>query len=150
MILTRVPAPHLEKERVGVILLRCLPALVAACLVSAKPSKARSWIALSDDDRTGHLPKLVEDVALRLSQDPASTGMELAANESHSARAHGELRYLQGYTPAMLAHESRILQVTISGTLQSSLNHLDFGLLLPDVMAIADKVDSHLTQAMES
>ena len=76
--------------------------------------------------RSYRAPKLVEDVALRLSQDPASTGMELAANESHSARAHGELRYLQGYTPAMLAHESRILQVTISGTLQSSLNHLDF------------------------
>lgn len=149
-MLTRVPAPRLEKERVGVILLRCIPTIVAAWLVSAKQSKELSWIELSDDDRTGHLPKLVEDLARRLSQAPAPTGMEPAANESHSARAHGELRYLQGYTPAMLVHESRILQVTIFGTLQSNLNHLDFSLLLPDVMTIADEVDSQLTQAMDS
>jgi hypothetical protein len=50
----------------------------------------------------------------------------------------------------MLVHESRILQVTIFGTLQSNLNSLDFSLLLPDVMAIADEVDAQLTQSMES
>jgi|ERR1700722_10398008 ActR/RegA family two-component response regulator len=149
-MLTRLPAPRLEKERVGVILLRCLPAMVAAWLVSVKQSKELSWIALSDDDRTGHLPKLVEDLAQRLSQDPASTSRDPTANESSSARAHGELRYLQGYTPAMLVHESRILQVTIFGTLESNLNRLDFSLLLPDVMTIADEVDSQLTQAMDS
>jgi len=42
------------------------------------------------------------------------------------------------------------LQVTIFGTLQNNLNHLDFSLLLPDVMTIADEVDSQLTQAMDS
>ena len=67
-----------------------------------------------------------------------------------TAAAHGELRYLQGYTPAMLLHESRILQVTIFGTLQKNLNYLDFSLLLPDVMTIADEVDSQLTQSMDS
>jgi hypothetical protein len=42
----------------------------------------------------------------------------------------------------MLVHESRILQVTIFGTLQSNLNSLDFSVLLPDVMTIADEVDA--------
>ena len=50
----------------------------------------------------------------------------------------------------MLVHESRILQVTIFGMLQSNLNSLDFSLLLPDVMAIADEVDAQLTQSMDS
>jgi hypothetical protein len=50
----------------------------------------------------------------------------------------------------MLVHESRILQVTLFGTLQSNLNALDFSLLLPDVMTIADEVDAQLTQSMES
>ena len=50
----------------------------------------------------------------------------------------------------MLVHESRILQVTIFGTLQSNLNSLDFSLLLADVMAIADEVDAQLTQSMDS
>jgi hypothetical protein len=50
----------------------------------------------------------------------------------------------------MLVHESRILQVTLFGTLQSNLSRLDFSLLLPDVMTIADEVDAHLTQSMLS
>ncbi len=49
----------------------------------------------------------------------------------------------------MLVHESRILEVTVFGTLQSNLNDLDFSLLLPDVMAIADEIDSQLTQSMD-
>ena len=43
-----------------------------------------------------------------------------------------------------------ILQVTLFGTLQKNLSVLDFSLLLPDVMTIADEVDSQLTQVMES
>ena len=50
----------------------------------------------------------------------------------------------------MLVHDSRILQVTLFGTLQKNLGVLDFSLVLPDVIAIADEVDSQLTQAMES
>jgi hypothetical protein len=50
----------------------------------------------------------------------------------------------------MLVHDSRILQVTIFGTLQNNLGLIDFSLLLPDVMMIADEVDSQLTQAMDS
>jgi hypothetical protein len=48
----------------------------------------------------------------------------------------------------MLVDESQILEVTIFGMLQSHLHSLDVVLLLPDVMAIADEVDAHLTQSM--
>jgi len=64
--------------------------------------------------------------------------------------AHGKMRKMQGYTPGMLVHDSRLLQVTLFGTLQQNLSALDFSLLLPDVMTIADEVDSQLTQAMDS
>jgi hypothetical protein len=69
---------------------------------------------------------------------------------SPSAIEHGKLRRRQGYAPAMLIHESRILQVTIFGTLQKNLNALDSSLLLSDIMTIADKVDAQLTQTMTS
>ena len=36
------------------------------------------------------------------------------------------------------------------GTLQNNLAFLDFSLLLPDVMTIADEVDAQLTQSMDS
>jgi hypothetical protein len=53
-------------------------------------------------------------------------------------------------TPEMLVHESRILQVTLFGTLKDNMHALDFSLLLPDVMTIADEVDAQLTQTMGS
>jgi hypothetical protein len=85
----------------------------------------------------------------RLSKS-SGTSKDSDAIVSDAALAHGELRYRQGYTPAMLVQESRILQVTIFGTLQSNLNSLDFSLLLPDVMTIVDEVDAQLTRSMES
>jgi DNA-binding response OmpR family regulator len=148
-MLARKPAPRLEKERVGAILQRCMPVVIQDWLERAKQSNELNHLQLSDEDRTGHLPKLVEDLIVRL-RKPSATTKDSDAVPSSAAVAHGELRHSQGYTPAMLVHESRILQVTLFGTLQSNLNFLDFSLLLPDVMTIADEVDAQLTQSMDS
>jgi DNA-binding response OmpR family regulator len=148
-MLNRKPAKRLDKERVSAILQRCVTGVVEDWLARAKQSIEFNHLNLEDDERTGHLAKLVGDLAFRLSK-PNATGKDGDAMVSDAAVAHGKLRYQQGYTPAMLVHESRILQVTIFGTLQSNLNVLDFSLLLPDVMTIADEVDSQLTQSMDS
>jgi hypothetical protein len=86
-------------------------------------------------------------MALRLSKS-SDAMKDSDAISSTAAVAHGKLRYLQGYTPAMLVDESRILEVTVFGMLQSNLHSLDFSLLLPDVTAIADEVDGQLTQSI--
>jgi DNA-binding response OmpR family regulator len=148
-MLNRKPTKRLDKERVGVILQRCVSSIGDNWLTRAKQSSELNCLLLSDEERTGHLPKLVEDLAVRLSKSSA-TSKDSDAAFSAAAIAHGQLRYQQGYTPAMLVHESRILQVTIFGTLQSNLSSLDFSLLLPDVMAIADEVDAQSTQSMDS
>jgi DNA-binding response OmpR family regulator len=148
-VVHRKPTKRVDKESVGTILLRCSAGIVQSWSARAKQSTELSLVPLSDEERTGHLPKLVEDLALRLST-PGTTNKDNDAIFSAAAVAHGKLRYQQGYTPAMLVHESRILQVTIFGTLQSNLNSLDFSLLLPDVMTIADEVDAQLTQSMDS
>jgi len=70
-MLARKPAARLEKERVGMILRRCVTSIVEDWLVRAKQSSELSCLALSDEERTGHLPQLVEDLALRLSQSIA-------------------------------------------------------------------------------
>ncbi len=145
----RKPAARVEKERVAAILQRCMHSVVEDWLARAKQSKELNHLLLSDEQRTGHLPKLVEDLIVRLMK-PSATSKDSDAISSDAAVAHGMLRYLQGYTPAMLVHESRILQVTLFGTLQSNVSLLDFSLLLPDVMTIADEVDAQLTQSMES
>ena len=148
-MLNRKPSVRLEKERVGTILRRCIASVVEDWLARAKQGKELTHVLLSDNERTGHLPKLVEDLIVRLSKPPSATAKDSDAASS-AAIAHGKLRYKQGYTPAMLVHESRILQVTLFCTLQSNRGFLDFSLLLPDVMTIADEVDAQLTQSMDS
>jgi DNA-binding response OmpR family regulator len=148
-MLTRKPPARMEKERVAAILERCLPVVVEDWLARTKQSDELNHLPLSNDERTGHLPRLLEDLVVRLRKS-SSTTKDSDAIFSTAAVSHGKLRYLQGYTPAMLVHESRILQVTLFGTLQSNMSLLDFSLLLPDVMTIADEVDSQLTQSMDS
>jgi len=146
--LNRKPARP-EKQRVSTILRRCIASVVEDWLARAKQSRELNHVLLTDDERTGHLPKLVEDLIVRLGKPTAITN-DNDAVFSAAAVAHGQLRHKQGYTPAMLVHESRILQVTLFGTLQNNLSFLDFSLLLPDVMTIADEVDAQLTQSMDS
>jgi DNA-binding response OmpR family regulator len=148
-LLTRKPAARLEKETVAEILARSTIVVVEDWLARVKQSRELNHLRLSDEERTGHLPELVEDLIVRL-RKPNATTKDSDAISSAAAIAHGKLRRLQGYTPAMLVHESRILQVTLFGTLQSNLDRLDFSLLLPDIMTIADEVDAQLTQSMDS
>jgi DNA-binding response OmpR family regulator len=148
-LIVRRPAARLAKETVGEVLTRCSPRLIEDWLARVKLATEFANCPLSNKDRTGHLRKLVEDLIVRL-RKPSATSKDSDALSSDAAIAHGKLRFMQNYTPAMLVHESRILQVTLFGTLQSNLNSLDFSLLLPDVMTIADEVDAQLTQSMES
>jgi DNA-binding response OmpR family regulator len=145
----RKPYKQQPKERVGAILLRCSGEIIQDWLTRTKRSCELNHLRLSDEERTGHLPKLVEDLSIRLGKSSTAT-KNSDAIFSVAAVAHGKLRYSQGYTAEMLVHESRIFQVTIFGTLQNNMNALDFSLLLPDVMTIADEVDAQLTQAMGS
>jgi len=148
-LLTRKPAVRTQKERVAAILHRCTSEIVEGWLAKVKKSKELNSVSLGDQERTGYLAKLIEDLIMRL-RAPNTPGEENDSICSDAAVAHGKMRRSQGYTPAMLVHDSRILQVTLFGTLQKNLSALDFSLLLPDVMTIADEVDSQLTQAMES
>jgi hypothetical protein len=139
----------MKKERVAAILQRCMSGIVEHWLTRVKKNKELNHVNLTDQERTGYLPKLIEDLIDRLKR-PNTPGEESDSVRSAAAVAHGTLRQLQGYTPGMLVHDSRILQVTLFEMLQSNLNALDFSLLLPDIMTIADKVDSQLTQTMDS
>ncbi len=104
-------------------------------------------IPMTATDRSAHLPAMFSDLVTRL-RSPLPLGTR--ALISDAAHDHGLLRREQGYTPAMMVEESRLLQVSIFQTLQMNLARLDPEVLLVDVMAIADEVDSQLAQAMTS
>jgi DNA-binding response OmpR family regulator len=147
-LLTREPTVPTPKETVAGILQRCTSFIIEDWLTRVKNNRELSRVLLSDQERAGYLPKLVDDLIVRL-RSPHITITDGGFIGSPAAVAHGKLRRSQGYTSAMLVQDSRILQVTLFGTLQKNLRALDFSLLLPDVMTIADEVDSQLTQAME-
>jgi hypothetical protein len=100
---------------------------------------------LDESLRTSHLPDLFRDLVNRL-RNPLPTRALL----SPGAAAHGLLRRRQGYTAAMLIEEARMLEVSIFHALDTNAHRIDFNVVLPDVMVIADEVDSQLAQAMAS
>jgi CheY-like chemotaxis protein len=130
---------------------------VATILERTRQDTIRRWIdrvhldqsvmavPLSDEARSNHLHHVFADLVrcLRTSQP---IGVKYI--ESLAASEHGLLRRQQGYTPAMMVEESRMLQVSIFETLQENLDCIDFSVLLQGVMAIADEIDSQLSQAM--
>jgi hypothetical protein len=147
-VTTDKPQPT-ESESVAAILTRCKSSLINNWLARTKKTPQLNQLKLSDEERTGHLSRLVDDLVVRLDR-PKLPDKDSDAIASPAAIEHGRLRRKQGYSSAMLIHESRILQVTIFGTLHENLSVLDFNLLLPDVMIIADEVDAQLTQTMDA
>jgi DNA-binding response OmpR family regulator len=149
LIRTRLAAPHTKKrprsEPVACILEREIETTIQNWLDTVEQDAELTCVPLSRTERTGHLPKLLRDLVVRLRLDSG-----LPAPISIAARDHGEMRRQQGYTAPMVVEESRILQVSIFSTLQRNLVGVDFSRLLLDVVTIADEVDSQLKQAMFS
>jgi hypothetical protein len=139
----------MRRESVAAILERCKAPLIAAWLARSRKTPQLYRLHLDDEGRTGHLPRLIDDIVARLGRVKLP-GSNSDAIGSIAAMDHGTLRQKQGYSSAMLVQESRILQVVIFGTLQKNASVLDFSLLLPDVVIIADEVDNQLSQTMES
>src|SRR5579871_2214913 len=133
-------------ERVAAILERDVPSTITDWLVRVEGESELTCVALSKEQRTGHLPRLLEELVLRL-RAPRNLGTKAV---SEAAALHGKIRRQQGYSMPMIVEESRILQVSIFGTLQKNLSTVDFSLLLLDVMTIADEVDSQLKQTLIS
>jgi hypothetical protein len=141
--------PTAIKQSVAEILTQHSASVIEDWLVRTKKSRDLDGLRVSDAERIQHLPELMEDLCIRLSKPKLPT-KDSDSPPSAAAGEHGKLRAQQGYTAAMLVHESRILQVTLFGTLEEHLNALDFHLLLPDIMIIADEVDAQLSETMSS
>ena len=133
-------------ERVATILERDSNVTIANWLEPVSREPELTAIPLNDEQRTGHLLKLIQALVVRL-RVPLRLGTKAV---SDAAALHGRIRKSQGYTVPMLIEESRVLQVSIFETLQNNLTTVDFSLLLLTAMTIADEVDSQLKQMITS
>jgi DNA-binding response OmpR family regulator len=102
-------------------------------------------VPLNYEQRTCHLPQLFRELVHRLRSFKVIGSAQVL---SPAAAMHGLNRHRQGYSAAMLVEESRMLQISIFHTLQENLAQVDFSIALTEVKAIADEIDSQLSQAM--
>jgi hypothetical protein len=131
------------------------PKSVATILEREVASTIKEWLrrvnllpgpvhtALNDEDRAFHLPRLFHDLVCRL-----RLAKDAHLPKSTAATEHGQRRRDQGYSPAMLVDESRLLQVVTFQTLHRHQGELDREQLLLDIGVIADEVDLQLMQAV--
>ena len=136
-----------RNDNVATLLERETKSTIASWLRKVDAEPGIITVRLSDEERCAHLPNIFRDLVARL-RNPLTLGTRALISEA--ADDHGCLRRVQGYTPAMLVEESRMLQVSIFQTLQENLSDLDLSIVLTDVMTIADEVDSQLAQSMAS
>jgi DNA-binding response OmpR family regulator len=141
------PEPAKEKESVASILERDATVTMQRWLSRVGEVTELTSLPLTADERTDHIPDIIRNIVARLRKIRV---LEAIANPSPAAVAHGQIRYRQHYTAPLIVQESRILQVCIFETIQRNLATVDFGLVLPDIMLIADEVDSQLAQSIDS
>jgi DNA-binding response OmpR family regulator len=139
--------PKPTREAVASILERDASVTIGRWLSRVHKKRELSNVAVDDSERSRYLLDFLADIVARLRDDREIEGGE---RPSAAAVAHGQLRYRQGYSAPMIVRESRILQVCIFETLQRNLGSVDFSQVLPDIMLIADEVDSQLTQSIDS
>jgi hypothetical protein len=132
-------------ERVATVLTRELTPTIERWMRRVDEVPELTAIDLSYEERTGHLPQLLQDLITRLGLKDNKK-----SPETTSAHDHGKVRFEQGYSVPMLVEESRLLQVSIFDTLRLNQKSLDSALLMPDVMVIADECDAQLKHTVET
>ena len=143
--LNRPPYPS-HRQTVATILERDIRGTVERWTARVAKNRELTAIPLGAAERSNHLPLILRNIITRLRN---ARDLEAAALPSPEAVEHGALRFFQHYTAPLIVQESRLLQVCIFETVQQSLVDVDFSLVLPDVMLIADEVDAQLTQCID-
>jgi CheY-like chemotaxis protein len=145
--LTSKPSPKPAKESVASILDRDAAITIQRWLSRVEEIPELASIPLAAKDRVAHLPEIVKSIRARLD---GNRTVAVIDSPCAAAVTHGQVRYRQGYTAPLIVQESRILQVCIFETIQRNLGTVDFTGVLPDIMIIADEVDSQLKQTIDS
>lgn len=75
---------------------------------------------------------------------------EQASPTCAGAIKRGKLRFTQGYTVLLMMREARLLQASIFKIIDQNVDTVDFALLLPDLVTIADEMSSQSIQSVRS
>jgi YesN/AraC family two-component response regulator len=109
-------------------------------------NKDLAALALSNEERIGHIPSLLSELINRLRRSSEDTSEQA----TDAARGHGILRYQQGYSIPQIVLETRILQRTITSTIQANLLRVDVSTLVPDLVEIGESLATLLESSIRA
>jgi DNA-binding response OmpR family regulator len=134
-------------ESIASILERETESIIQAWFAQVTMEEELTAVTLTEAERCEHLSHELRGVVERL-RSPRPLGSR--GGSSADALRHGAGRRRQGYTAAMMAEETRILQASVFRTLQNNLGRIDLLVLTSSLMTIADELDSQLSQGLTS
>jgi YesN/AraC family two-component response regulator len=105
---------------------------------SANPELAA--IPLATADRLDHVPAVLDELIRRVEETSEDTS-QVAAN---AAEEHGKARNRQGYAIPQIVLEARMLQHTITSTVQANLLGVELSPLISDLVEIGESLASML------
>ena len=145
--LARQSAASRAVESIANLIAREADAVMQVWFMQVMQERELATVKLTAEERCEHLPHALRDIVFRL-RYPQPLGSR--ALFSMAALQHGARRRRQGYSAAMMVEEARILQVSLFQTIQQNLERIDFSQLADSLMAIADEVNSQLSQGLMS
>jgi ActR/RegA family two-component response regulator len=127
-------------KRVSGLLRENVEEITQQWLNKVKSHRELVSVRLSDEDRIDHIPRLIEQLALRVdAQRGAGTTVIADIGEEH-----GKQRAVQGYSIPLLIVEMRLLQRVMSFVLQRNLIRMDLSTVIADMLEVGEGLQEEL------
>lgn len=144
-VVNRQPYRAIVPQRATAIIREKRDHVVRQWLTNVMKSAEMGSVRLSRDSWSYFLPVLL-GAAIEAAE---SRKPELSAADRALAISLGEKRRAQGFSPAMLAEEFRLLLSVIGATIQENLLAVDLSLVIPDLLSMADFMNLMLRESLK-
>lgn len=121
---------YVQSKRMAEIIAENIPEITEQWLDKIKADPGLAAIPLKDEERTDHVPRVLE-VAIRMTR-----GEEVSEEQASAARDHGVIRRKQGYTLPLVLSETRLLYDTVASCVQDNLLSIQISYVITDMVAV--------------
>jgi ActR/RegA family two-component response regulator len=136
----RAVLPEKPLKRVSQLMQESLREIMKEWLMLVKAHPELAAIPVNDKDRVDHLPKVVEELASRVT---VLSNVSTEKAKKYSAE-HGKQRARQGYSIPLIVIEMRLLQRVLSSVLQRNLIRMDLSSVVDDMMQVGESLQEQL------
>lgn len=136
----------LQSKRVCNLLRENADQIVEEWFQEVSRNSALSSIQLGKKDRLNDIRQVIDELATRIETDRSV----ISSERPEGASRHGQKRFEQGYRPALIAVEARLLHIVISRTIQKHLLSLDMSNFVSDMMLIGEALHEQFEESLRA